>query len=180
MRLIDAPNRGQMAVRVVDHRARADRSGQEDGRIEILLVGFFQIGRNAIGRRGHRVAQRLQDRVPVAARRRGAAGDRVAITGVAQIAGRAARLDLAFVGERQAPLPGEIEAQHIGKIGAVRNEKRARRIGAAERIARIVQAGVDRGAAGIAQLGDEAPIFLFVGLGPMVVANLVKRGERRR
>ena len=147
----------------------------------IRLVGFFQIGMDAIACGRHRVLQLLENFVAAffAALQFGAPGDRIAAEGVTHVVCGAARFHAAFVREGQTALPGEVEPQHIGKIGTVRAKIRTHGIGAAERIARIVQTKVDRGAARIAKLRDEASVIALVGLRPVVVADDVQRGERR-
>ena len=179
---IDAIDDRHVPVGIVDHGAWADRFRIDRGRIHVGFVGLLQIGPDAIAGGRDGVAHDVEKFVSRsgAGQQIAASGDLIAARRVANVVGGAARLDAGLVRKRQTALPCEIDAQYVRQLRAVGMKGHAVRIAGGEGIPDAVQTAVDGAALGIADRLDELAVGLFVRVGPMVVADHVTIGMRRR
>ena len=176
----DLVDERDVPVDVVDRRARPDRTRLDLHRIKIGQRVLVHVGPNTIGRRRHRITDRIDDVAPV----RGAADaaatrNPITFRGKADVAA-AARIDAADIRERQPVLPRVIRPQHVDEIGAVGVEVDTPSVGAEIRIGLRVDAVVGRLAAAFADALDERRITAFVLFAPRGLRDAPRRIRPRR
>ena len=91
--------------------------------------------------RAYRDAQRILSGQDIAARLH-----HIALRAVADVTAAKPGRDIADIGKGQAALPGVIEAQKIGQVGAIGLETQALWIAGAERVGGVSQAPIHRAA----------------------------------